>query len=193
MKMPALPVEVADQDRKILLALARSTIQARLAGRPLPPLPVLQVDESRCGGVFVTMHNTGRLRGCIGRFGMESDGLAASVQQMALASLNDPRFRLNPVIADEVPAIDIEISVLSVMEPVSDPLVLQVGVHGIYICQGGQRGCFLPQVAPEMHWTAEQFLTECCVNKAGLPADAWKSPDCQVQLFSATVFGEKLR
>lgn len=175
--------------QRILLCLARETIEARLADRLLPPLPALDEPAAEVGGVFVTLHHGPRLRGCIGRFHPDTS-LAEAVQQMALAVLDDPRFLHCPVTAEEIPRVTIEISVLSPMQRTADPASLQVGVHGIYIRSGGFGGCFLPQVATEQRWTAEQLLARCCTEKAGLPAEAWRDPATEVYLFTSTVFAE---
>ena len=179
-----------DAQRKVLLAFARATIEAKLTGGDAPPPPELDAASSRCSGTFVTLRNRGRLRGCIGRFA-EGVDLVETVQDMAVAALGDPRFFHEPVTAAELPEIDIEISVLSPMERAKDPLSLEVGVHGLLIRHGSRSGCFLPQVATDQRWTKEQFLSYCCSHKAGLPADAWKDPAAEVFLFSAEVFGEK--
>jgi uncharacterized protein (TIGR00296 family) len=62
-------------------------------------------------------------------------------------------------------------------------------VHGIMMRRGYRSGLLLPQVAAEHGWDRETFLTHTCY-KAGLPGDAWKSPDTQIEIFSAIVFGE---
>ena len=179
-----------EAQRKDLLAFARAMIRARLTAGDAPPPPKLDAASSRCSGAFVTLHNRGRLRGCIGRFAGGVD-LVETVRDMAIAAMGDPRFFHEPVTAAELPEIVIEISVLSPMERAKDPLSLEVGVHGLLIRHGGRSGCFLPQVATEQRWTKEQFLSYCCSHKAGLPADAWKDPEAEVFLFSAEVFGEK--
>jgi len=177
-------------DRLQLLGLARETIRARLAGEPRPCLPDVKSDSEGFGGAFVSLHKAGRLRGCIGRFNPGS-GLAETVQDMAAAALNDPRFQGMPVTKEDLPAIDIEISILSPMKRTSDPLTLRLGIDGVYIRNGFHSGCFLPQVALEQGWDKEELLSRCCGGKAGLPPDAWKDPQTEIYLFSAEVFSEK--
>jgi AmmeMemoRadiSam system protein A len=112
------------------------------------------------------------------------------VVEMAKASATgDPRFFADPITADELEQLDIEISVLSPLKRTDDPLSLRLGVDGIYIKRGCVSGCFLPQVATETGWNKEQFLSYCCAHKAGLPADAWKDAETEVYLFTAEVFG----
>lgn len=179
-----------ETQRRVLLTLARETIRAHLNEQPLPPLPAIEDEPADFAGAFVTLHNHGRLRGCIGRFN-PSGGLAQTVQEMAVAALQDPRFRQWPVTAAEIGDIDIEISVLSPMVRTDDPPSLVPGVHGVFIRKGPYTGCFLPQVATEQRWSAEQLLSQCCAHKAGLPADAWKDPETEVYLFTSEVFGER--
>ncbi len=141
-------------------------------------------------GCFVTLHNHGELRGCIGQF-QPSQSLLETVREMAIAAATqDNRFAVNPVRPEELPEIDIEISVLSPLVKTDDPLSLELGKHGIYIKKGWSSGCFLPQVAIETGWDKETFLGQCCAGKAGLPAEVWKEPDTEVYLFTAEIFGE---
>jgi AmmeMemoRadiSam system protein A len=178
------------EQQKTLLKLARETITAYLNNQDLPPLPEIPGEQADFGGAFVTMRNNEQLRGCMGQF-LPKSGLADTIQQIALLSMQDPRFRVNPVTTSELPQITIEISVLSPLERTNNPLSLQPGVHGVYIRRDSQAGCFLPQVATEQGWGNEEFLSHCCAGKAGLPADAWKDPQTEVYLFTAEVFSEE--
>jgi len=179
-----------DARRHALLKLARETIHAQLNHEPLPELPDLGAEEHEYGGVFVTLRNGDRLRGCIGEFRPGTD-LAHAVQAMAVAVLKDPRFARTPVVARELPLLSIDISILSPMQRTESPELLQPGVHGIYLRQGGRGGCFLPQVATEQGWDAREMLSYCCTHKAGLSADAWMDPDMEVYLFTAEVLKEE--
>jgi uncharacterized protein len=194
-----------DSQRHALLKVARDTIEAVITRKRLP------VVEAACGeharpesnrrvesddpdldshlGCFVTIKNGDQLRGCIGQF-IADKPLVNMVVEMAKASATgDPRFFGDPVTADELASLDIEISVLSPLKKTTDPLSLRLGVDGIYIKRGYSSGCFLPQVVTETGWTKEEFLSYCCSHKAGLPADAWKDPKTEVFLFTAEVFG----
>lgn len=179
-----------EAQRKQLLAYARGVVKAKLSKQKPPAAPKLDPRVNRCSGAFVTLRNQERLRGCIGRFASSVD-LVQTVREMAQAALEDPRFFYDPVTADELPELYIEISILSPMQRISDPLSLELGVHGILIRHSGRSGCFLPQVAVEQGWNKEEFLSHCCAHKAGLPAEAWKNPDTEVNLFTAEVFGEE--
>ena len=128
------------------------------------------------------------LRGCIGSF-TGSGPLVDTVREMAVsASTRDPRFP--PLSEAELGEVDLEISVLSPLRPVSDPNEIEVGRHGIFITRGFHSGVLLPQVASEYGWDRETFLEHTCA-KAGLPADAWRDADTRIEVFEAQVFGEK--
>jgi AmmeMemoRadiSam system protein A len=178
------------EQKQTLLSIARRALEAQTAGRT-PPTPSSDDPElTRPCGAFVTLHNHGDLRGCIGTF--HADGpLVATISEMAVAAAQDPRFYNRPVTAAELFEIDVEISVLSPLRRIAKPLDFQLGVHGIYITNGRRTGCFLPQVAEETGWTKEQFLSYCCSHKAGLSANAWKDPATHVSIFTAEIFGEK--
>ncbi len=64
------------------------------------------------------------------------------------------------------------------------------GEHGIIVRRGDRSGCFLPKVAGERGWSAEETLSNCCTMKAGLAADAWREPGTEVCLFTADAFDE---
>ena len=138
-------------------------------------------------GCFVTLKNRGELRGCIGQFVVDKP-LIETVGQMAVsAATGDPRFLNNPITVDELDELDLEISVLSPLKKIDDPMSLRLGVDGIYIKKGFASGCFLPQVATETGWSEEEFLSYCCAHKAGLKPDAWKDDDTDVFLFTAEI------
>ena len=114
--------------------------------------------------------------------------LYQTVAQMAVAAASeDPRFE--PVRAGELKDIELEISVLSLARQVRGPEDFEVGRHGIIIRKGGGGAVFLPQVAPEQHWTREQTLDNLCL-KAGWPPDEWRKPGMAFYTFTAQVFGE---
>ena len=181
---------LSDIQKKSLLSVVRNVIEATVRQQPVSDYESQDDLFNEQRGCFVTIHNQGRLRGCIGHF-QPSQSLIKTVREMAIAATKDSRFVYDPLTPGELDKIDIEISVLSPLEITDDPLSLELGTHGIYIKKGGHSGCFLPQVATETGWSKEEFLSQCCAGKAMLPADAWESPQTQVYLFTADVFGEK--
>ncbi len=143
--------------------------------------------QTKCGA-FVTIHKFGNLRGCIGNITSNSPLWKTIIKMAVEASLHDPRFA--PVNPSEVDDLDIEISVLSPFEKIEDINKIEVGKHGLFIKAGFYQGLLLPQVAIEYGWNRTQFLEHTCL-KAGLGPQCYKEKNCEIFIFSATVFGEK--
>ncbi len=174
------------EEKRLLLRAARAAIQRRLSGGDREEVQASGALAIPCGA-FVTLHLRKQLRGCIGH--LESDqSLLETVERMAVAAASDdPRF---PPLSDaELPEIELEISALSPLWPATDWSEFEVGEHGVLLRKGFHQAVFLPQVAPEQGWDAETTLTHLAL-KAGLPAEAWREPDCRFQLFTAIVFSE---
>jgi len=181
--------ELTAADRAALYGLARATLAAHLAGRPLPPVPVVPGAALK-RGAFVTLYERGALRGCIGHVTADRE-LGGVVQEMAIAAArDDPRFA--PVEPDELALIAVEISVLlaPVLLPTPiEPARIVVGRDGVIVRREGRIALLLPQVAAELGWGPEALLTAAC-RKAGLSPDAWREPGTEVLAFQADVFGE---
>lgn len=176
----------SEQDRKLLLEIARQAIAAFVGAAPAP-VPGASGVLARPGGAFVTLHKGGDLRGCIGHI-EPTEPLGKVVPRCAVAACSsDPRFP--PVTSSELDQIDLEISLLGPLEPIAGPQDILVGRDGLVVERGWQRGLLLPQVATEWGWDAETFLAHTC-EKAGLPRDAWRS-HAKVWRFEAEVFGER--
>lgn len=179
---------LSTEQREHLLRIARTALREAVYGRPLPPLKDLPGPLRTPRGAFVTLKRRGELRGCIGHV-YPHLSLAETVQQMAAAAaLRDPRFP--PVSPDELPEIEVEISALGLPQKVEKVEQICVGRHGLIVHHPDGQGLLLPQVAAERGWDRETFLAHTC-RKAGLPRDAWKSPEAEISVFSAEVFGER--
>jgi AmmeMemoRadiSam system protein A len=173
---------------EVLLALARESVESAVRHRPVPSHPPALTGITQRSGAFVTLRLGGELRGCIGAIA-SSDRLPDVVEEMAVkAALEDPRF--SPVSVRELQELTYEVSVLSVLEPVTSIENIDVGKHGLLIESGRSRGLLLPQVATEYGWTRDEFLSQTC-RKAGLPSDAWKRNDVRLYRFTADVITEE--
>ncbi len=174
------------EEKKALLKLARRTIETYLREGRIPAYEPPSRGLLTQRGAFVTLHKDSRLRGCIGTF-LSTRPLYQTVQEMAVAAATqDPRFP--PLTLEELPEVEIEISVLSPLKRIEDVKEVEVGRHGLYIVKGLNRGVLLPQVATEQGWDRETFLAHTCL-KAGLPPDAWKE-GADIYTFTADVFSE---
>lgn len=173
-----------------LFKIARESILAAIKRKDMPDWDVPESNLNLKRGVFVTLMNKGRLRGCIGNF-QPTHPLYEMVSKMAVASATqDYRFAYNPVSEFEMDEIDIKISILSELKKVDSADEVEVGKHGIWIKQGGRSGTYLPEVATELGWTREQFLTSCCSEKAGLAPDAWKT-GAEIYVYTSQILSEK--
>lgn len=178
---------LSENEKKELLKIARSTLQNHIQNQKIPDFTPSNENLKEKRGVFVTLQKHGQLRGCIGYVeGIKP--IYEAVRDNAInASTNDPRFP--PVQPEELKDIDIEITVMTPLEKISDPNLIQVGKHGILIRKGWNQGLLLPQVATDYGWNREEFLAHTCM-KAGLPVNAWKEKDAEIYIFSGEVFGE---
>ena len=177
-----------EQQHKVLLKIAKDSVEAAVKGKRPPQAESEDPALNEHCGCFVTLKNRDKLRGCIGQF-TSNMPLIELVAEMANSSaVKDPRFAYDRITPHELKDLNIEISVLSPLALTDDPMSLRLGIDGIYIKKGRASGCFLPQVATEMDWNKEEFLSYCCSHKAGLPANAWRDAGTEVYLFTADAF-----
>jgi len=176
----------SEADRHTILRFARQVVvEAVTLGRLPEHIPTEGILGER-RGVFVTLRNDSRLRGCIGV--VEADTpLGDSVARCAAgAALQDPRFA--PMRAADLSHLQIEISLLSQPQPI-DINAIEIGRHGLIVSSGEHRGLLLPQVAVEHNLDREQFLSETC-RKAHLLRDAWRDARTQILGFTCDVFSD---
>jgi len=182
-----------DEDRKSLLKLARGVISAKLfKGSEIERPKVISQALAENRGCFVTLHKKGLLRGCIGTI-EPVRSLVSNVEENALnAAFRDPRFP--PLGAEDLSAMEIEISVLSVpaiiayqdAEDLKQKLL--PGVHGVIISKDWHSATFLPQVWEQLP-DKEIFLEHLC-QKAGMHKNCWKDQDITVKVYKAEYFSE---
>ena len=176
----------SDEEKKAMVATARAAVYSNLRldfDGDATPVGIL---KEKGYGVFVTLRLDGSLRGCIGRF-TSSESLSATIREMARsAAFSDPRF---PSLSrSEAPRVEIEISVLSPLKRIASVDEFKLGRDGIYMIKGARHGTFLPQVAAETGWTAEEFLGHCARDKAGIGWDGWK--DAELYTYQTEVVEE---
>jgi hypothetical protein len=181
---PTAPSRVSETLGASLLRLARASISSALGHRVDTTEDTAELHAP--GACFVTLTQHGQLRGCIGSL-QARRSLLADVQANAVAAaLQDTRFV--PLSLAELEQTDIEVSVLSPMQPMqfaneADALAqLRPGVDGVVFEFGHHRSTFLPQVWEQLP-QARDFMAQL-KRKAGLPADFW---DVGVRLQRYTV------
>jgi len=172
-------------DKKLLLAFARKSIQQYLESETIPLARGFNHALNRHQGAFVTLRKYGILRGCIGHM-TDDKPLCEVVGAMALQSaFNDMRF--NPVKLEELPSINIEISVLTPFQKIKNEQEIVLGRDGVLLKKDDRQAVYLPQVASETGWKLQEFLEHLC-SKAGLPPDGWKVAELFV--FQTEIFHE---
>jgi AmmeMemoRadiSam system protein B/AmmeMemoRadiSam system protein A len=172
-------------DKKMLLAFARKSIQQYLESETIPLPRGFNHSLNRKQAAFVTLRKHGILRGCIGHM-TDNRPLCEVVGAMALQSaFNDMRF--NPVKLDELPSIDIEISILTPFKKIKDEHEIVLGRDGVLLKKDNRQAVYLPQVGSETGWGLQEYLEHLC-SKAGLPPDGWK--DAQLFTFRTEILHE---
>jgi AmmeMemoRadiSam system protein A len=176
-----------------LLELARASIEYGFVHKePLPIREEMLSDTlAEPAATFTTLHIADKLRGCCGTL-EASRPLAADVAHSAFqAAFRDTRF--DPLGQHELARINLEVSVLSPMEPmiVTDEadLLSQLtpGTDGLVIIEGWRRATFLPKVW-EMLPEPQRFLAQLKL-KCGLPADYW-SARLEFHRYRTTTYAE---
>jgi len=177
---------ISNADEKPLLSIARQALEARVAGDRPPQVVCIGPLALRCGA-FVSIHNGDQLRGCLGRLSPSSPLGTTLVYLGGALADSDPRFP--PVLPDELPLLQMEISLLTSERAVASIDEITVGQHGVIVEHGRSRGLLLPQVAAEFGWDRETFLEHACL-KAGLPREAWRN-GARMLVFEAHIFAER--
>ena len=127
--------------------LARKTVENYILHRVMIEVPEDLPSElyTRRAGAFVSIHEHGKLRGCIGTIAPVQDSLAQEIIANAVsASTRDPRF--DAIRADELPWLEISVDVLGEAEPVSSAAELDVRRYGVIVTKGRKRGLLLPDL-----------------------------------------------
>lgn len=183
-----------DEEKKLLLQLARESIQTAVNREKFPKLNLSDYSPNLVedGASFVTLTIGGALRGCIGALEAYQPLILDVREHAAAAALEDYRFR--PVSPAEVPTLSIEISRLTPPQNLeyTNPLELverlRPGIDGVIIRDGMHRATFLPQVWEQLP-THTEFLAHLC-QKMGAPIDLWKIKILRVQTYQVEEFHE---
>jgi len=171
-------------EARVAMRLARQAIEIAVkSGERIEAPEGLPAVFEELGGVFVTLHS-GVLRGCVGYPYPNRRMKEALIDSAISAALHDYRFP--PVLADELPQITMEITLLSKPVRICGLPDIVVGKHGLIVKKGLQQGLLLPQVATDYGWTPQEFLDQTYV-KAGLtPRDG----EAEIFVFEGQVFSE---
>lgn len=127
--------------------LARLTVETYVRDGKKPEIPGWATEEmrNRRAGVFVSLHEEGKLRGCIGTILPTRACIAEEIIGNAVsASTRDPRF--SPVRPDELARLEINVDVLTEPEVIGSREELDVKRYGVIVSSGHKRGLLLPDL-----------------------------------------------
>jgi len=178
------------EQRKKIIAIVRQSVEEYIKNGKIADFKIGDEKLNEPSGAFVTLKIDGKLRGCIGRIIATGDELWRVARDMAIAAATEDN-RFAPVSENELAKLEYEVSVLSAPEKISDWRKIKLGRDGVIARRGLKSGVFLPQVAEETGWTLEEFLSNLCFSKAGLPASAYRDPETELYVFEAEVVSDK--
>ena len=162
------------------IALARLSVETFVrTGQPAAlPADVPSELMNRRAGIFVSLHEHGELRGCIGTISATCENIAQEILQNGISACShDPRF--DPVQPDELDYLEYSVDVLGDAEPIDSPAELDPARYGVIVTKGWKRGLLLPNL--EGVDTVEYQLA-IAKQKAGIrPSD----PNVQLERFEA--------
>ena len=127
--------------------LARQSLESYILRREILGVPDGLPEEltARRAGAFVSIHEHGQLRGCIGTIAPTQSSLAEEIIRNAIsASTRDPRF--SPIRAEELPYLEISVDVLGEPEDIDSEDDLDVKRYGVIVSHGLRRGLLLPDL-----------------------------------------------
>lgn len=143
----ALRINAKKENSDAYVRLARQAIENFVRSssviEPDPFLPSKLLSER--SGVFVSIHENGDLRGCIGTTMATTKNIAEEIISNAIAACShDPRF--SPIEAKELPYLDISVDVLSTAEEIPSKEDLDPKTYGVIVEKDERRGLLLPDL-----------------------------------------------
>ena len=154
----------------VYVQLARETVETyvRTGKKIRVPEGLPEEMYSRRAGVFVSLKEEGRLRGCIGTITPVRRNVAEEIIENGIsAAARDPRF--HAVEPEELDRLEYSVDVLGETEEIDSPEELDVKRYGVVVSRGYRRGLLLPDL--EGVDTVEEQI-EIARRKAGIPEDA---------------------
>ena len=150
-----------------LARLAKKTVETYVREGETPEPEELAPEMKQKAGVFVSIHKSGELRGCIGTFEPTQKNVAEEIIANAVSSATrDPRFP--PVAPDELKDLDYSVDVLTKPEPIASKDQLDPKKYGVIVEAGWQRGLLLPDLEGV---DTVDYQIDICRQKAGIEPD----------------------
>jgi AmmeMemoRadiSam system protein A len=170
----------------VLVKYARESLRAALGGPAATAPTGAWCDEP--GATFVTLRwKSGDLQGCIGSLEAERSIVEDVASNAVAAGTRDPRTK--PCKLVDVDRLDVELSILSVLEPITCEADIRVGTDGIVLVYEFRRATFLPVMWERLR-DKHTFMAELR-RKAGLPRDF--AGEVQLMRYTVDHFEDKGR
>ncbi len=190
---PSQDKQFNQYEKSELLKYVRDTLKGYFTGIAAER-PVLSPNMLNKSGAFVTLYNrkkspSEQLRGCLGMITPGSLRLYQVVADRSLALARGDDTRFSKITLDEVKDLDIEISVLTDPVEIKSYNEIVLGKHGNVLTKGRDRAVYLPKVPIEQKWDLPAALSSLS-QKAGLEANAWKSPGVKFEVFETIDFSD---
>jgi AmmeMemoRadiSam system protein A len=129
------------RERAVLARYARDHLRACLGGPPATAPEGAWCQE--LAATFVTLRwRDGRLQGCIGSLEPERTIVADVAHNAIAAGMRDSRGK--KLALRHVDDLDVEVSILSALEPIASEREIRVGTDGVVIAKALRRATFLP-------------------------------------------------
>jgi AmmeMemoRadiSam system protein B len=113
-------------------------------------------------GIFITIYNGKRLRGCIGTFSIINDIIYTIIKQTIESAFYDSRFFSNKITKNELKYLSYKINFLKnkfIVDKNNLFKIIKVGLHGIEITfDDGKKATYLASVLPELGISQNNFI-----------------------------------
>lgn len=185
--------DLNDEEKKYLLKVARRALEEQFGIKSPHELPPPSESLLQPAATFVTLTIQGELRGCVGALEAYQP-LIEDVKEHAIAAAFQD-FRFPPLTKEELPLIEIEISVLTkpqqidYNQPLDLPSLLKPYKDGVVLSWRGRRATFLPQVWHKIS-DPREFLDHLCM-KMGTDPHLWRREVLSVSIYHVIEFRER--
>ena len=147
-----------------LVRLAKRTVESYVRKGKVVQAKRLTPEMKPKAGVFVSIHKSGELRGCIGTIEPQRNNVAEEIIANAISSASrDPRFY--PVTADELKELEYSVDILTKPRPVKSRKQLNIKRYGVIVEAGGRKGLLLPDLEGV---DSVDYQIDICRQKAGI-------------------------
>ncbi|MBQ1311229.1 MAG: AmmeMemoRadiSam system protein A [Blautia sp.] len=140
-------IETQKDNSDEYVRLARKALESWILEKKRLPMPKDLPEEMKTkkAGTFVSIHEYGHLRGCIGTILPVESCIAQEIISNAIsASTRDPRF--DPITPAELKWLEISVDILGDPVPIDSPDQLDVKRYGVIVSARGKRGLLLPDL-----------------------------------------------